>query len=67
MQKTLLVLAMLTLPLASIAMIELAFAAPPSAEAEADPQAPQASVPQAVLPDAAAAQDSSMPQPAGQQ
>jgi len=65
MQKTLLVLAMLTLPLASIAMIELAFAAPPSAEVGS--QTPQASAPTVVLPDAAAAQDASMPVPAAPQ
>lgn len=65
MQKTLLILAMLTLPLASVALIELAFAAPPASEAETTTQ--QASAPQAELPDAAPLRDSSMPQPAGQQ
>ncbi|BBF85026.1 hypothetical protein DLM_1402 [Aquitalea magnusonii] len=65
MQKKLLVVAMLSLPPASLGLINLVFAASPAPQTQSEQ--PEASAPQGNLPDAAPEQDSSMPQPAGQQ
>jgi hypothetical protein len=65
MQKKLLVVAMLSLPPASLGLINLVFAATPAPQTQSEQ--PQASAPQGNLPDAAPEQGSSMPQPAEQQ
>ena len=65
MQKKLLVVAMLSLPLASLGLINLVFAATPAPQTQSEQ--PQASAAQGSQPDAAPEQGSSMPQPAEQQ
>ncbi|WP_199103079.1 hypothetical protein [Aquitalea sp. ASV11] len=56
---------MLSLPPASLGLINLVFAATPAPQTQSEQ--PEASAPQGNLPDAAPEQGSSMPQPAGQQ
>ncbi|RQO68175.1 hypothetical protein DBR44_15960 [Aquitalea sp. FJL05] len=64
MQKKLLVVAMLSLPPASLGLINLVFAATPAPQTQSEQ--PQASAAQGNQPDAAPEQGSGMPQPAEQ-